>query len=167
MREGLNLMQLSIDPMVVRFFAQDLTAHTLSSPAPFLCCLDTNPWSRSSRLIRRQLLLLLSFGAFFSDLEEFSIIKGFDLCLLSSVNSITLSLAVCIKTLSLLRFTPNPQRILHLLCFLQNLCAHKVLSILIFPCSFNLQGNASFFLSPSYGEFRCPPGTLSAQATYC
>ena len=97
MREDLNLMQLSIDPMVVVFFAQDLMAQTLSSPVPFLFYLDTNPVSRSSWLIRQQMLLLLRFGAFLSDLEEFSIIKGFDLCLLSSANSIKLSLTCAYK----------------------------------------------------------------------
>jgi hypothetical protein len=97
MREGLNFMQLSIDPMFVGFFTQDLTAQTLSFPVPFLRYLDTNPGSRSSQLIRWQLLLLLSFGAFFPNLEEFLIIKGFDLCLLSSANSIILILSYMYK----------------------------------------------------------------------
>jgi hypothetical protein len=36
MREGLNLVQLSIDPTTVGFFAQDMMAHIIS-PVFFSC----------------------------------------------------------------------------------------------------------------------------------
>jgi hypothetical protein len=61
----------------------DLTAQTCSSVVPFLHCLDTNPRSRSSWLIRRQLCSLRACTFFLNLGRPFQVLKGLDLCFFS------------------------------------------------------------------------------------
>jgi hypothetical protein len=74
----------------------DLMAQTCSSTTPFLHYLDMNPWSRSSRLIQRQLSSPLELALSSQTLEDFPNSKGFDLCF-SSVSSTPLGLACVLK----------------------------------------------------------------------
>jgi hypothetical protein len=164
MREGLNLVQLLIDPMVVGFFTQGLMVQIISpvrssctaswtwkpstvqifSVDPMAAIAHVEPWSFSSGL--GSYFSYSALALFFWTWKNFKCSKASTFVLLCQRTLQLESPPACIRTLLLLSFALESSRDSKTSAPMQSLCTQSVISSELLQYSYLKEINPSSFL---------------------